>query len=299
MSKRFFGTKGFLKKMASNYAMYQAAVKYCRNVPGHFYSPIVNVDEVLAKGDSIWDKSRPVHSISLDVSKQLDQLKEFERYYVELPFPEQPTSGFRYYFNNEYYSYTDGIVLYSFLRHFKPGQIIEIGSGFSSALMLDTRDRFALDTQLSFIEPFPKRLHSLLRPEDRMRTEIVEDKLQNVPLSFFRKLRKGDILFVDSTHVCKTGSDVNYILFEILPELQSGVMIHVHDIFDSFEYPKAWITQKRSWNEIYLWRAFLMDNPNYEIILFSNFLHSRKPEAFKNMELCYRDGGSNFWLRKL
>jgi predicted O-methyltransferase YrrM len=287
-----------VRRFTNMFFICKHAIANCRNPPGHFYSPVVNVKEVLKNENRIWGSDRSVHSIPLDIEGQFNLLRQFQQYYDELPFPENASEGFRYYLNNAYYSFTDGIILYCFLRHFKPRRVIEIGSGFSSALMLDTCEKFGLNTKLSFIEPFPKRLHSLLTAEDKIRNEIIVDKLQNVPLSFFSELVEGDILFIDSTHVCKTGSDVNYILFEILPLLHQGVIIHIHDIFDSFEYPKEWITQKRSWNEIYLLRAFLMNNPAYTILLFSHFIHSKYPTAFKGMPLCYRNKGSNFWLRK-
>src|SRR5205814_62343 len=117
-------------------------------------------------------------------------------------------------------------------------------------------------------------------------------------LETFEKLNSGDILFVDSTHVVKTGNDVNYILFEIIPRLKSGVLIHFHDIFYPFEYPKDWVFMGRNWNEDYFLKAFLMYNNEFEIILFSDYLHKHHKEIFKEMPLCYKNSGGNLWIRK-
>jgi hypothetical protein len=105
-------------------------------------------------------------------------------------------------------------------------------------------------------------------------------------------------LFVDSTHVSKTGSDLNCILFDILPSLSSGVIIHFHDVFNNFEYPKEWVFGGRNWNEDYLIRAFLMNNSNYEILFFNDYMHHKYATAFTNLPLTYKNFGGSLWLRK-
>jgi hypothetical protein len=121
---------------------------------------------------------------------------------------------------------------------------------------------------------------------------------QEVNIETFEKLNPGDFLFVDSTHVVKTGSDVNYIIFEILPKLKSGVIIHFHDIFYPFEYPKDWVFMGRNWNEDYFLKAFLMYNKDFEIMLFSHYLHNQHKEVFNKMPLCDKNHGGNLWLMK-
>jgi len=127
---------------------------------------------------------------------------------------------------------------------------------------------------------------------------IIGDTVQSVPLDTFKKLQAGDILFVDSTHVSKTGSDVNHILFEILPVLNPGVIIHFHDIFYPFEYPKEWVLRGYNWNEDYILRAFLMYNNAYEIKLFPDYLHRHHKEVFAELPLTYKNTGGSFWLEK-
>jgi predicted O-methyltransferase YrrM len=223
----------------------------------------------------------------------------FEQYYSEIPFTENKNNKTRYYFENGVYSYTDAIFLYSMIRHFKPKQIIEIGSGFSSSIILDTNEHFMNNSiKLTCIEPYTDRLKSLLNNNDENTTIIIEKDVQDVHIETFEKLNSGDFLFVDSTHVVKTGSDVNYILFEILPKLKSGVFIHFHDIFYPFEYPKDWVFIGRNWNEDYFLQAFLMYNNKFEIKLFSHYLHKHHKEVFNKMPLCYKNHGGNLWLMK-
>ena len=118
-------------------------------------------------------------------------------------------------------------------------------------------------------------------------------------MDVFSRLRAGDVLFIDSSHVSKVGSDVNYIFFNILPALQTGVRIHFHDVFYPFEYPEQWILNGRSWSEAYLLRAFLQFNQTFEVELFPNHLIRFHPEFFqKHMPLCVKDPGGSIWIRK-
>jgi len=268
---------------------------------GHYYSAIVEVDEVRQRQDEIWLQDIPltIPGIKLNLADQMQLISEFSKTYNEIPFPAHQSERFLYYFENPFYSYSDGIFLYSFIRHFNPLRIIEIGSGFSSALMLDTLELLGrIQTRLSFIEPFPERLYSLIKVKDIQQVSIYEKKLQQVNISFFTQLEENDILFVDSTHVTKTGSDVNYLLFEILPSLKKGVLIHFHDIFYPFEYPKEWVFEGRSWNEDYILRSFLMYNDHFTIIMFPDFLHKVQHECLESMPACFKNHGGSIWLRK-
>ena len=269
---------------------------------GHFYSTIISVEEVKKRQNEIWRKANVdgIHGIDLNTQDQIDLVKDLSKFYEELPFTATKQAHLRYYFENEYYSYTDGIVLYSMIRHFKPKRIIEVGSGYSSAIMLDTNELFFNnEINLTFIEPYPERLYSLLKESDKKSSEIIVSDLQLVPLEHFEKLNSGDILFIDSTHVVKTGSDVNYILFEILPKLNKGVLIHFHDVFYPFEYPKDWVFKGFNWNEDYFLKAFLMYNNKFKVKLFSEYLHMHHKEAFQKMPITYKNTGGNLWLEKI
>lgn len=268
--------------------------------PGHFYSAVFNVAELQTREEKIWKgmENPRLGGIDLNDGGQAELVAMMERYYGEMPFGKD-LPGLRYSFENDFYSYTDGTILYSMMRHFQPKKIVEVGSGHSSALMLDTKEHFGMGTELVFIEPFPERLNSLLRDSDRDHCRVVVSPVQEVDPAFFAGLGKNDILFIDSSHVVKTGSDLHYLLFEVIPALQPGVLIHFHDVFYPFEYPKRWVFQGRNWNEDYFLRAFLMHNNAYKIRFFAHFMHVHHGHVFKNMPLCYKNGGGNIWLEKL
>ena len=112
-------------------------------------------------------------------------------------------------------------------------------------------------------------------------------------------LGPGDVLFIDSTHVAKVGSDVNYLFFEVLPRLAVGKLVHVHDVFASFEYPIEWLREGRAWNEQYLLRAFLQFNDRFRVRLFGNHMVLRHHNWFQaRMPLCLNNPGGAFWMEK-
>lgn len=269
--------------------------------PGHFYSPIV-----LPEPDSQYS-SLTLDQVSfagidfrIDSQKELLLSPRFKEIYEMLPFPEEKTDGFRFYYSNPAFSYSDAISLFFVLMHFKPATVIEVGSGYSSALMLDTFDRFfPKPPAVTFIEPYPQLLFSLFMERDASCFRVVDCDLQKLPLEQFKSLSVDDILFIDSTHVVKSGSDVNYIFSLILPALRPGVLIHFHDIFSSFEYPMSWIEEGRNWNEVYMLRNFLQYNTSFEIVFFDELLGTIFPEIIaENYPLMSRNKGGSIWLRK-
>jgi Methyltransferase domain len=269
--------------------------------PGHYYSPIPSQEEVKAREQAIWGAvPRNLPSIDLNEEGQIALFNEFKKYYEEMPFEDEPKENLRYYFKNSWFSYTDAIVLHSMIRHLKPRRIIEIGSGFSSAVMLDTNDLFFAGTiACTFVEPSPERLQSLLRDADQNRHTLITTQLQDVDLNLFKSLSANDILFVDSSHVAKVNSDVNRVLFDILPILDKDVSVHFHDVFYPFEYPKELIYRGIAWNEDYLLRAFLQYNNAFQIQFFNTFLvHFHRNLFQSDMPLCLKNPGGSLWLKK-
>lgn len=299
--------KKFLKKILNKLpyikGLYKQNLKYTKNScfePGHFYSPIIDVDEVKKDELRIWNElsMRELKEINLNIICQKEFLKKIETFYTSIPFQKTKVHNLRYYFENEYFSYTDAIFLFGMINQIKPKRIIEVGSGFSSALMLDTNLLFFdNEIELNFIEPYPDRLKSLIF-KDEKNCKIIQKKVQEIDIDFFHQLEKGDILFIDSSHISKSGSDLNYLLFIVLPNLQKGVFIHFHDIFYPFEYPKEWVYGGRNWNESYMIRAFLMNNEKYNICLFSHYLHLHFPKLFDKMPLTKENLGGSLWLEK-
>jgi predicted O-methyltransferase YrrM len=232
---------------------------------------------------------------------QLQLAVELAAYYEDQPFQASPTEGMRYHFENGYFQFADGLVLHALLRHLKPRRVIEIGSGFSSALMMDTNQLFLEgEMQLTFIDPNPERLLGLLNAHDASSVEVIATPAQDLDPSLFDTLEAGDILFVDSSHVSKVGSDVNTIFFEILPRLKPGVMIHLHDIFHPFEYPKDWIYMGRYFTEAYLTRAFLMFNEAFRIRLSNSYLYKFQQQRMTElMPLWATMEGASLWMERV
>lgn len=272
-----------------------------RAPPGHYYSPIPDLDYVRQHREEIFQVERNhCPGIALNVEKQLSLLLEMEPFMKTFSFPLMQQQGFRYYAQNGFFGGGSAKVLYAIMRHFHPKRIIEVGSGFSSAAMLDVNERF-LDGNIAFtfVEPYPGRLYSLLSGQDKSKVTIYTDIVQNLSREIFAELRENDILFIDSSHVAKINSDVVYLLTEILPLLQRGVIMHIHDIYWPFEYPEDWIIAGRAWNEAYLVKAFLQFNNCFEILLFNSYLGMRQQEFVKNhLPEFTSGGGSSLWLRK-
>lgn len=243
--------------------------------PGHFYSPIVDTDEAkcfLEKQDK-HPLPHQVTGIHINHDAIIGLWHKLVPFFLDHPFTEEANKGMRYHFENPNFSYGDGSVWHAMLRYFKPNKVIEIGSGYSSANLMDTTEHY-LDNkvEITFVEPYPELLENLIG-RAKKRVKIFANGVQDCDLSIFRELEHGDILFIDSTHILRTGSDVCFELFEVLPVLASGVIVHIHDIFWPFEYPEEWVLDdNRSWNELYAVRAFLSNNPEWEILMFNDYV---------------------------
>jgi predicted O-methyltransferase YrrM len=288
--------KKLVKQLIIRFKNFKRKTKY---PIGHFYSPIVNRNAVEKYLPTLLN-SRPLE-IDLNTTKQVELLEQLQSHYKHLPFEVNKNGNTRYYYNNVHFCYADAILLFCFLNHLKPKKIIEVGSGFSSAIMLDTNELFLKNkTELHFIEPYPQRLFSLFKNEENQQHEVKVAKVQDINLSYFEQLEADDLLFIDSTHVSKTGSDVNYLLFEVIPRLKKGVIIHFHDIFYPFEYPQNWIMSDGfGWNEDYILKAFLMYNSSFEILLFNSYIINNNLLWFENnMPLCLKNTGGSLYLRK-
>ena len=198
---------------------------------------------------------------------------------------------------NGVFELADGAVYYSMLTTLRPKHIVEVGSGFSSAIALDVRDQELHDLDLTFIDPNPTRLHKLLNDDDYDQITVHTDLVQNIPVELYDILQQDDILFIDSTHVIGKGSDVNWLFFQVLPRLRPGVVVHFHDIFFPFEYPDAWADWP--FNEIYLLRAFLSYNNMFEVMFFNSwFWREHADMVSQYLPDGARAKPGSIWLRK-
>jgi Methyltransferase domain len=259
--------------------------------PGHFYSPLPSEADVERYATEMFGRG-PEHlaGLDLDVDGQLATLETLGPLTRDLHFDADPGGSTRYYWDNDGFGPGDAVVLAAIMRDAKPSRIIEVGGGYSTALMLDVAERYlATAPEITCIDPEPNRLHALLRPGDEERLTLHPSIVQAMPISLFEGLRARDILFIDSSHVLKLGSDVAFLLLEVLPRLATGVLVHVHDIACSFEYPREWYEEGRAWNEAPALRAFLAFNNTFRIRFFCDFLMRFEREAVaKHMPIALR-----------
>jgi hypothetical protein len=207
---------------------------------------------------------------------------------------------------NGNYMAVDAHVYYSYIRHFKPRRIIEIGSGNSTLVAAAACDRNRAEGSsplLTAIEPYPP---SKLRQLGSAVT-LIESKVQDVSLGVFTELQAGDILFIDSSHALRQGGDVHFEYLEILPRLAPGVLIHVHDISLPEPYPQVYFDTQVYWNEQYLLQAFLAFNRDFRVIWPGNFLWLRHTDVLKrhfpeidDMRVKFPSSApSAFWMQRL
>ena len=266
---------------------HRSAMGVLRYPPGHFYSPLPNLREIRSNPPQIY----PPSGIAMNEMAQVQFARLIAAFADQPPWRRgQPR---RYLPGNGWFDESDALALYGTLRHLVPRRIVEVGSGHSSAVILDVRDDALPNLKATFVDPNPARLLSVLLPTDEV--ELVKSKVQDVSFGVFERLEPNDVLFIDSSHVSKAGSDLNMLMFGVLPRLNPGVIVHFHDIFWPFEYPLDWTLGGRAWNELYAVRAFLQFNTAFEILFFSSFLAAEHGASVPPEVV----GGGSLWLRKV
>lgn len=255
-------------------------------LPVHFYSP---VPEIRQLPENIW---RTKYPLPLDAAAQLELLRHASAHMAELgDFTATGNIG-KYPLQNSAFGLGDAMLYYSMIRHLRPKRLVEVGCGYSSLIAREACNR--QQTRMEGIEPFPSP--SILSGVfDELRTVPVQD----VALDYFAALEPGDILFIDSTHAVKIGSDVNYICLQVLPCLQRGVIVHIHDIFLPYEYPRAWIYDHHIfWAEAYLLAA-LVQGGNWDILAANHWLCTDYASEMQRLfPMVTALGGGSWWMRK-
>ena len=176
--------------------------------------------------------------------------------------------------------------LFCFAGRHKPKRIIQVGAGISTAVLLHVARMFNYRPEITCIDPYPTRF---LRESSRNgQITLIPEKCQDVDLSLFSDLGPGDLLFVDSTHTVKPGSEVNLLILEVLPRLASGCYVHFHDIYFPYDYPCDLLTTVYFWNESSLLHAFLVNNNRFSIAASLSMLHHARPRELQALLPNYR-----------
>lgn len=257
--------------------------------------------------DNLWQKRSKLVGIDINEKGQFELLSlfssRFKEEYERLP-RDRTSVPFQYYINNGYFECVDGQILYCMIRNFKPKRIFEIGSGNSTylsaqALLMNKKENNQ-ECELVAIDPYP---NDVLCNGFPGLSKLIAQKVQDINLSEFNKLEENDILFIDSSHVLKIGSDVQYEFLEILPRLKKGVIVHFHDIFLPAEYPRNWVLESfRFLNEQYLLQAFLAFNVNFQVLWAGSYMHLTYPEKLEEAFSAYRQNKGipgSFWIRRI
>lgn len=251
-------------------------------IPKHYYSAFADLESLKASKES-WQKPSQMIGIEANTESQLKELKNtlssFQEEYKGNKFYKE---GVKKHYGPGY-GYIEAQVLHAFLRKHKSKRIIEVGSGVSTYCSMKATELNDNKAKISSIEPYPSEK---LKKEQKI--EIIQKPVQSVELDFFKQLEAGDLLFIDSSHTVKPGSDVNYLILEVLPCLKKGVLIHVHDIYFPFDYQRDIFTNFFQWQETSLLRAYLTHNPKIRILFSMSMLHYEKKEELKALLPEYR-----------
>jgi hypothetical protein len=261
----------------------------------HYYEPLPDFRAITK--DKL-DRRREYPALDFNWRSQLDLLRDLGSCYrgelVEL--------SQQFDFANGFFGDFDAAVYYALIRHFKPRRVVEVGGGYSTVIAeraLAQNRNSGNDGKLTCIEPYPEpRLTDAVTD-----AELIKLPVQDVPIDFFAKLEANDILFIDSSHTVKFGSDVCYLFLEVLPTLKPGVWVHVHDIFFPNDYPSEWLFEKRlALNEQYLLEAFLTFNARVSICMSNHWLaidHPNDVAALQPRENTDINSPSSFWFKRV
>ena len=271
--------------------------KYCEAqgyhvTPVHFYQPIPDTRELAKR----YPGRSALTGIEWHIDEQLHYLcKVFPQYAADTHnFACEKLDEETFYLDNGQFVGIDPHIYYCMIRQFCPKHIIEVGAGFST-LVAAQAAKFLDSVSITAIEPYPREfiaqgIHGI---------EHIPEKVEDVPITRFEQLQANDILFIDSSHVIRTGGDVCHLILNVLPQLQSGVIVHVHDIFLPYDYPQQWTLQDQTfWTEQYLIQAYLIHNQRVHILLANHFLEREYAEDLKRI-FPYAQSwtGGSLWFR--
>src|SRR5215216_1381214 len=265
------------------------------------YQPIPNTGGLPL---SLWNRVSDLPGIDMREEQQKQLLSDIVARFKDefTAIPEGASSQqFRYYLGNTAFKGVDAEILFGLIRLVKPRRMYEVGSGFSTLLAADALRRNRAEghsCRFIAIEPYPSAELQTALPSE---VELWPMLVQQVSLHEFQSLGEGDILFIDCSHVCKIGSDVQFLFLEVLPRIRPGVVVHIHDIFMPLEYPRHWVLDwHRFWNEQYLLQTFLTFNSMFEVLWASQWMHIKHPDFLTKAFGSYKPGVSpgSFWFRR-
>jgi hypothetical protein len=255
-------------------------------LPKHYYTPVPDYAWLRAN-EALWMKRSSMVGVEWNLDEQMRWLEETCRpYYAEVA----GLSHYRAVVTKELgpgYGPVESQILHCVIRRYRPSTVLEIGSGVSTACMLNAVGLNARDgrnsSRIVCIEPFP-------RPAFRGLQGVahIEAPCQAVDAAVFESLRAGDLLFIDSSHAVKVGSDVVRIYLDIIPRLPAGVLVHIHDVYLPYLYSRHALDTYLGWQETVLAQALLVDNSRLRILAAESALHYDRREELRALLTDYR-----------
>jgi hypothetical protein len=267
----------------------------------HYYEPLINPKSVINKRSL---ETKRDLKLNFDIPSQINLVNsfDFKKELIDLEKAEIKNVP-KYYYQNSNFESGDSEFYYSLIRKLKPSKIIEIGSGNSTKVALHALNKnkieFSKEFTLTCIEPYEAPWINEVKE-----INLIRKKVECVDIEIFSQLSENDILFIDSSHIIRPQGDVVFEILSILPLVKKGVYIHIHDIFTPYDYCYNWLVNYRLfWNEQYILEAYLLDNPNIEIIASLNYLsHDHAEvlsEAFPNYKQRKGCDLGSFWIKKV
>jgi hypothetical protein len=265
--------------------------------PNHYYWPLNDVS-FLRRHPEVWVRRSVPAEIDWDMEGQIALLGQISPYFAELSdiLDGPPEGPGEFVWGNDAFPRGDACSYYGILRRLAPSRVIEVGAGWSTLVMARALALNDQPCEVTLVDPEPRWEVLGELPRD---WRLLEDPVQLVDTAVFEGLEAGDVLFYDGSHCVRTGSDVNWMFFEVLPRLAPGVWIHVHDLNWPWDYPPQWVLDEGlSWNEQYLVQAFLMGNRIYRVRLAMGMLSMEAREEMRALLSEVMFGGS-LWIEKL
>ncbi|KAI8114409.1 hypothetical protein M9434_002533 [Picochlorum sp. BPE23] len=277
-------------------------------LPVHYYSPIPNLDNLTGISYVDTAQSKPEAFDGLDahfpqIFRLLEICSELKKEFDDFLYGSEGLQAHEFFLSNPNQHPVDAALLYCIIRSIKPKNILEVGMGYSTMIShraLEVNSREGSSGHLMVVEPFPEENFQKAVIQGLRNITVIQEMAQHLPMDLFSKLGSGDILFIDSSHVVKMGSDCLHLFLHILPNLCPGVIVHVHDVFLPYEYPKAWITKHRFWNEQYFLHALMANSKKYKVIMPTAYMNMHFRPQVQGMLSRNIDGiPGSFWIESV
>lgn len=230
-------------------------------------------------------------------SALLNKALEYKEIFFAINKSDNESDANKPTWNNGFLPGLDIIMLYTVLANFKPKKYIEVGSGNSTKVAYKAKKDESLELEIISIDPHPRA------EINHLSDKVIRNGFENINYDEILRLQENDILFIDNSHRILPNSDAMVFFLEILPKLNKGVIVHIHDIYLPYDYPQFMCD--RFYSEQYGLAINLLANPNrYQTLIPNYYIYENKTlheilnpiwnhDSLKGVET----HGGSFWLK--